>query len=491
MTYTSLYVKNTTDRIITFAEKIYEGQVEIQGQKLTLSFPKDVQDKVRADIVSKMYSINKDTDRGDNMVDVEFPCKNLGIHKTELKKQLDRSYTGYDYSAFFVYYFTFSINDTVIPVPALIGWVNNNPVFIFVRDAIKVGNPMDKDDLENYKVINVFEDLLPSVAKYAYSVLDDSDYTIAKILSLIPSSRYTLRDPSSANMNYSELLLKYGYNKELLNSISQGYFDNLPIVKYENGQVSELLVSDNETIYSVDYDKYLEDSKLLALVFSKSNGYTYNGVIPEQSFDVAGKRMYVDNEEWVKQPDGTFKSEFVVQAESGTYKIIKGMRFEDCYGEAEMKEMLGRSVNSLVKGFKKLGGSLSKFVKGKAMEKLLTKEIMNYHKEAMTLYTRASDNISMNEEYLDDIYESQSKNITEIFNKTYNPTNLGINKLESYYEEELDKFNNNKEEAEGKADFRKVRSLHRVIKYTESILEKIREEKRKRSQSERYMEKGI
>ena len=122
---------------------------------------------------------------------------------------------------------------------------------------------MDKDDLENYKVINVFEDLLPSVAKYAYSVLDDSDYTIAKILSLIPSSRYTLRDPSSANMNYSELLLKYGYNKELLNSISQGYFDNLPIVKYENGQVSELLVSDNETIYSVDYDKYLEDSKLL------------------------------------------------------------------------------------------------------------------------------------------------------------------------------------------------------------------------------------
>lgn len=490
MTYTSLYVKNTTDRLIKFAEKIYEGQVEIQGQKLTLSFPKDVQDKVRADIVSKMYSINKDTDRGDNMVDVEFPCKNLGIHKVELKKALDRSYTGYDYSAFYVYYFTFAINETVIPVPALIGWVNNNPVFIFVRDAIKIGNPMDIEDLDNYKVINVFEDLLPDIAKYAFSILDDSDYTIAKILSYIPSSRYTLRDPSSANMNYGELLLKYGYNKELLNSISQGFFDNLPIVKYENGQVSELLVSDNDTIYSVEYEKYLENSKLLALVFSKSNGYNYNTIIPEQSFDIAGKRMYIDNEEWVKQPDGTFKSEFVVQAESG-YKTIKGIRFEDCYGEAEMKEMLGRSVNSLVKGFKKLGGSLSKFVKGKAMEKLLTKEIMNYHKEAMTLYTNISNNISMNEEYLDDIYESQSKNIDSIFNKIYNPTNLGIDKLESYYKEELNDLNNKKEEAEAKADFRKVRSLHRVIKYTESILEKIKEEKRKRSQSRRYMEKGI
>lgn len=490
MTYTSLYVKNTTDRLIKFAEKIYEGQVEIQGQKLTLSFPKDVQDKVRADIVSKMYSINKDTDRGDNMVDVEFPCKNLGIHKVELKKALDRSYTGYDYSAFYVYYFTFAINETVIPVPALIGWVNNNPVFIFVRDAIKIGNPMDIEDLDNYKVINVFEDLLPDIAKYAFSILDDSDYTIAKILSYIPSSRYTLRDPSSANMNYGELLLKYGYNKELLNSISQGYFDNLPIVKYENGQVSELLVSDNETIYSVEYEKYLENSKLLALVFSKSNEYNYNTIIPEQSFDIAGKRMYIDNEEWVKQPDGTFKSEFVVQAESG-YKTIKGIRFEDCYGEAEMKEMFGKSVKSLVKGFKKLGNTLSKFIKGKAMEKLLEKEIMNYHKEAMTLYTNISNNISMNEEYLDDIYESQSKNIDSIFNKIYNPTNLGIDKLESYYKEELNDLNNKKEEAEAKADFRKVRSLHRVIKYTESILEKIREEKRKRSQSERYMEKGI
>ena len=490
MTYTSLYVKNTTDRLIKFAEKIYEGQVEIQGEKLTLSFPKDVQDKVRADIASKMYSINKDTDRGDNMVNVEFPCKNLGIHKTELQKSLDRTYTGYDYSAFYVYYFTFAINETVIPVPALIGWVNNNPVFIFVRDAIKIGNPIDIEDLDNYKVINVFEDLLPSIAKYAFSILDDSDYTIAKILSYIPSSRYTLRDPASANMNYGELLLKYGYNKELLNSISQGYFDNLPIVKYENGQVSELLVSDNETIYSVEYEKYLENSKLLALVFSKSNGYNYNTIIPEQSFDIAGKRMYIDNEEWVKQPDGTFKSEFVVQAESG-YKIINGRRFEDCYGESEMKEMFGRSVKTLVNGFKKLGSTLSKYVKGKAMEKLLEKEIMNYHEEAMNLYTNISNNISMNDEYLDNIYESQSKNIDDIFNKTYNPTNLGIHKLVDYYSNELNELQDKKVDAEKKADFRKVRSLHRVIKYTESILDKIKEEQKKRSQSERYMEKGI
>lgn len=258
-----------------------------------------------------------------------------------------------------------NIKTTDIYIPFIIVDIDNTPHALINVSSYKISSNIKQENGSEWR----YHPLINSANqehsfKFAETLIRDAlaeynsrDYTLITTINEIPEERYEFRYPGG-DSRYLFILQKYGYDDKVIELTKNEIYNNLPIIKFEDDRITEILVTNGFDILSVSLREFMSNPVYKVIIFSSSDGYFIDNINSDTIFLLNNTKYYVEESKYVYNDESNkYKLELdIVRGESGKFfefypiddelKIIVAENF--AYGEASKPKLTESSASSLI-----------------------------------------------------------------------------------------------------------------------------------------------
>ena len=260
-----------------------------------------------------------------------------------------------------------NIRTTDIYIPFIIVDIDNVPYALINVTSYKISSNIKQENPTEWKYYPLVD--TNSIGqdcsfKFAESIIKDvlteygsGDYTLITTINEIPEERYEFRYPGG-DSRYLFILQKYSYDDKIIELTKNEIYNNLPIVKFEDDRITEILVTNGFDILSVSLRDFMANPVYKVIIFSSSDGYFIDNISSDTIFLLNNTKYYVEESKYVYDDKiNKYKLELdIVRGEAGKFfeyypiddelKIIVAENF--AYGEASKPKLTESSAASLI-----------------------------------------------------------------------------------------------------------------------------------------------
>ena len=274
--------------------------------------------------------------------------------------------------------------DRIFFVPAIILYKNDLPVIFVPKSSFKVGATIafNLDEANSFMTFDIKDDFVQKIYNYAYDNLDEADYTMGKIYLELSDSNSTFRD---GEISLKDDITRLGYNGEIIGLLGRILYT--PLVKLQDGNISEIVVTNGVELKSVPFVEF-KTSKMLAVILREPNKNSSIESImdlDEDVYSISGKNYYIDDAEWKENENGGYSTQYRVVAEKESFKenvicgVVYGKELYAPLGENKILDSLKNTFSNIKKESDKLIQKMKKHRESKAMYKLFAREVCDKH----------------------------------------------------------------------------------------------------------------
>ena len=382
---TSLYRKVVISRLLRFISKNkldMGGSVKYKDGDITLwSNNKDLTNMTEfiADFHKSCHKIN-----AENYVELKNDGKFLGVIRSEVRtpSEIDTVFSSFQKITGIVT-FAFSNNeDKIFFVPGIFVYYNDVPHILVTKYSLSVGHYDNNEDVCDDKllVINAKEDFIEEIYKYAFNILDDTDYTMANVFLELSNGKYHEKPATPDIENKIERL---GFNSQIVKLLDKFYYT--PLVKLNDGHISDIVIQEGPELKVVNYTEFctrdhyaviLKDPKILINIID----------LDEDIYSANGKNYYVDDTEWKKTEEGGYRIAYRVVAEKKVFSenniggvIVETVSHLTPKEENFVVDAVKKSVDFCTDKAKRLIAKMKQNKEDKRMYKIFAKEVLDGH----------------------------------------------------------------------------------------------------------------
>lgn len=385
----SLYRRVVINRMNKQILRLKDGPFVQNGVTYSLSSSNKDNKKILADTISNFHRLCEHISAKDPM-ELENFAKFLGVIRstysisTSEMKDSNPEYFRYQQITGILTFAFQDDKDRIFFVPAIMLYENDTPVIFVTKSSYKIGGKINPDLLvENeFMTFNIKDDFVQKIYNYAYDYLDESDYIMGKIFLELSDSNSTFRD---GTIDLKDNINQLGYNGEIINLLDSILYT--PLVKLVDGNISEIVVTNGIELKSMPYIEF-KTSKALALILREPNkNLVLESIsdLDEDVYCVGGQNFYIDDAEWKQNENGGYSTHYRVVSEKEAFKenviggIIHGKEYYTSIGENKVLDSLKNTFSSIKKESDKLIQKMKQHRESKKMYKLFAKEVCDKH----------------------------------------------------------------------------------------------------------------
>lgn len=258
-----------------------------------------------------------------------------------------------------------NIKTTDIYIPFIIVDIDNTPHALINVSSYKISSNIKQENGSEWRYHPLINSANQEYSfKFAETLIRDAlaeyssrDYTLITTINEIPEERYEFRYPGG-DSRYLFILQKYGYDDKVIELTKNEIYNNLPIIKFEDDRITEILVTNGFDILSVSLREFMSNPVYKVIIFSSSDGYFIDNINSDTIFLLNNTKYYVEESKYVYNNESNkYKLELdIVRGESGKFfefypiddelKIIVAENF--AYGEASKPKLTESSASSLI-----------------------------------------------------------------------------------------------------------------------------------------------
>ena len=318
---TTLYKSIVIHRLMHFltnVTQLADGRTEvIEDRKICLWINNDDNKLVEQAIASFHKSVDKVTPI--DPVEISDSITFLGSSESFIKKYNktmndtfleSKTYTG-------IHTLAFERNGVIIYVPSIFLYVDTVPHILVPKNGFTIGKQLNNTyTTQDVLYLPFTDDILIKIANYAFNNIDDVD---TKMIDIVLGLKSEKLDYVEITPDLKDIIVRLGYNPNIPSLLEHFLF--IPILKFDEEGVSEVLVKESGTYYSIPYGEYLNNNSR-AVILSVPTTYNIRSTDSENLYSFSGKDYYVDDTEYTKSPSGGYRREYKVYAESSGVKSI-------------------------------------------------------------------------------------------------------------------------------------------------------------------------
>lgn len=383
----TLYREIVVKRLLHFLNKttnLAQGKTEvIDDRKICMWNEADDEALIKQAIAQFHKSVDKVTP--EEPLEVTDFINFLGssnLTATRASQHVDMNYMEYS-TITGIQTLVFEKDNNTVYVPAIFLYVDAVPHILVPKSGFCVGSMLqDTYTPQDVLYLPFTDDILPKIANFVFNNIEsekeehlpfDVDLKMIDILLRLKSENIAKREPS---LDVTEVIKRLGYNPSVVDLLPN--FLMVPILKFDEHGISDILVTNQGVYNSITWDEYIESNIASAVVLVNEHSNEYTLTINNDPFlyNFSGKNYYLDDTGYEKNSNGGYKRTYRVYAEefspiSVHYGIQYEMVHKDPAGEAVMVDA--------VKKIKKIASDLSAEIKKnknkKEMYKLFESEV--------------------------------------------------------------------------------------------------------------------
>lgn len=382
---TSLYRKVVISRLLKFISKNkldMGGSIKYKEGDITLwSNNKDLtnMEEFIADFHKSCHKIN-----AENYVDLKNDGKFLGVIRSEARTPSDKLDTYF--SSFQkitgIVTFAFANNEgKIFFVPGLFVYYNDVPHILVPKCSLAIGHyDNDEESDDKLLVINVKEDFVEEIYKYAYNILDDTDYTMANVFLELSNGKYHEKPATPDIENKIERL---GFNPQIVRLLDKFYYT--PLVKITDGHISEIVIQEGPELKVVNYTEFCTKDHY-AVILKYPEILIDITDLDEDIYSANGKNYYVDDTEWKKTEEGGYRIAYRVVAEKKVFSensiggvIVETVNHLTPKEENFVVDAVKKSVDFCTDKAKRLIAKMKQNKEDRRMYKIFAREVLDGH----------------------------------------------------------------------------------------------------------------